>query len=77
MRIVVYRLVRGDGEIVEEIVSRERQKAINKVRSIMYLYGFLHIDKNCILRVCSIVIPLQQATLTDGLSFQTGLKKLY
>ena len=25
------RLVKGDGEIVEEIVSRERQKAINKV----------------------------------------------
>ena len=25
------RLVKGDGEIVEEIVSREQQKAINKV----------------------------------------------
>ena len=27
------RLVKGDGEIVEEIVSKERQKAINKVWS--------------------------------------------
>ena len=26
-----HRLVKGDGEIIEEIVSRERQKAINKV----------------------------------------------
>ena len=26
------RLVKGDGEIIEEIVSRERHKAINKVR---------------------------------------------
>ena len=25
------RLVKGDGEIIEEIVSREQQKAINKV----------------------------------------------
>lgn len=25
------RLVKGDGEIMEEIVSKERQKAINKV----------------------------------------------
>lgn len=28
----VPRLVKGDGEIIEEIVSRDRQKAINKVR---------------------------------------------
>lgn len=28
---VSVRLVKGDGEIVEEIVSRERHKAINKV----------------------------------------------
>ena len=26
-----HRLVKGEGEIVEEIVSRERQKSINKV----------------------------------------------
>ena len=32
---LVYRLVKGDGEIVEEIVSRERQKAINKVSSVL------------------------------------------
>ncbi|XP_064382117.1 ADP-ribosylation factor-like protein 6-interacting protein 4 [Halichondria panicea] len=41
-----HRLVKGDGEIVEEIVSRDRHKAINKL-----------------------------ATLGDGLSFQSGLKK--
>ena len=27
----VYRLIRGDGEIVEEIVSKQRQQQINKV----------------------------------------------
>ena len=27
-----HRLIKGDGEIIEEIVSRERQKVINKVR---------------------------------------------
>ena len=32
------RLVKGDGEIVEEIVSKDRQKAINKV----------YISKNCV-----------------------------
>ena len=31
-----HRLVKGDGEIIEEIVSRERQKAINKVSSLSY-----------------------------------------
>lgn len=31
--MVFNRLVRGDGEIIEEIVSRERQKEINKVGS--------------------------------------------
>ena len=30
----MFRLVKGDGEIVEEIVSKERQKAINKVHVI-------------------------------------------
>lgn len=30
----INRLVRGDGEIIEEIVSKERQKEINKVSSI-------------------------------------------
>ena len=29
-----FRLVRGDGEIVEEIVSKEQQKEINKVMDI-------------------------------------------
>lgn len=28
----ICRLVKGDGEIIEEIVSRDRQRAINKVR---------------------------------------------
>ena len=27
-----FRLIRGEGEVVEEIVSREKQKEINKVR---------------------------------------------
>ena len=29
---VFFRLVRGEGEIVEEIVSRDRQREINRVR---------------------------------------------
>lgn len=29
--LIKLRLVKGDGEIIEEIVSRDRQKAINKV----------------------------------------------
>jgi DNA modification methylase len=41
------RLVKGDGEILEEIVSKEQHRAINRV-----------------------------ATQGDGLSFQSGLKKL-
>lgn len=30
--MVAFSLVRGDGEILEEIVSKERHKDINKVR---------------------------------------------
>ena len=33
--ITLCRLVKGDGEIVEEIVSRERHAAINKVVNII------------------------------------------
>lgn len=32
-----FRLIRGDGEIVEEIVSRDRHVAINKVRFQVFL----------------------------------------
>ena len=28
----LYRLIKGDGEIVEEIVSKDRHRAINKVK---------------------------------------------
>lgn len=31
INVCISRLVKGDGEIIEEIVSKERQKAINKV----------------------------------------------
>jgi len=30
------RLVRGDGEIIEEIVSKNRQKEINRFHSLYY-----------------------------------------
>ena len=32
MRKFLFRLVRGDGEIIEEIVSRDRHNEINKVK---------------------------------------------
>lgn len=35
------RLVRGEGEIIEEIVSREKNKEINKVQEKVSSYNFV------------------------------------
>ena len=66
LKVYWCRLVKGGGEIIEEIVSKERQKAINKVGKDLYLE-------------CIYLVPLsfmQQATVGDGMSFQQGLRKL-
>ena len=34
---LLHRLIKGTGEVLEEIVSRERHKAINKVRQLLSL----------------------------------------
>ena len=65
--VCVYRLVKGDGEIIEEIVSKDRHKAINKVQYCNVRNGHIGTSFTC---VC-----MQQATLGDGISFQSGLKK--
>lgn len=37
----LYRLIRGDGEVLEEIVTKERHKEINKVR--VFLNHSVHV----------------------------------
>jgi len=58
------RLVKGDGEIIEEIVSKERHKAINKVRGLIFTTLSITME------------PPPQATLGDGSSFQVLTRNL-
>jgi hypothetical protein len=66
------RLVRGSGEIIEEIVSRERHQAINKVNksetvSLFVLVTLLYFHTTILL----FLLPSrsQQATRGDGAFF--------
>ena len=51
LMIFSFRLIRGDGEIMEEIVSKDKQREINKVsvhaHKIMYDHDFIHVCNYC------------------------------
>lgn len=68
------RLVRGSGEIIEEIVSKEQQKNINKVCYVITCSDSVNSSMMCRCDVPSHSVQL--ATMGDSMSFQQGLRKL-
>lgn len=68
------RLVRGSGEIIEEIVSKEQQKNINKVCYVITCSKSVNSSMMCRSDIPSLSVQL--ATMGDSMSFQQGLRKL-